>query len=180
LASAYGIIKNHAGAIDAISEVGKGSTFFIYLPATVSDLPDEETQSEEVLRGKETILIVDDEEMIADVAKGMLEKMGYKVLTARSGQEAVELLERAQKSHGSEAPVPDLVILDLIMPGMSSSEAFDMLRNISPDIRILLSSGYSLSGEGKKIMKRGCDGFIQKPFTMKALSSIVREILEEG
>jgi two-component system cell cycle sensor histidine kinase/response regulator CckA len=180
LASAYGIIKNHGGAIDAVSEPGKGSTFYIYLPATAKDLPEEEILSEKILKGDETILFVDDEEMIADVTRRMLENMGYKVFTARGGKEALELVEKACKDEHSGVPRPHLVILDLIMPEMSGSETFARLRKISADTKILLSSGYSLSAEARKLMQQGCDGFIQKPFTMKALSSKIREILDEG
>ncbi len=180
LASAYGIIKNHGGAIDAVSEPGKGSTFYIYLPATAKDLPEEAIPSEEILKGEETILFVDDEEMILDVSRRMLERMGYEVLTAQGGKEALELIERASRDGHSGVPRPHLVILDLIMPGMSGSETFARLREVSSDIKILLSSGYSLSAEARKLMKQGCDGFIQKPFNMKALSTKIREILEEG
>jgi PAS domain S-box-containing protein len=180
LASAYGIIKNHGGAIDVVSGLGKGSTFYIYLPATTKELPEEEILAEEILKGQETILFVDDEEMIVDVTRRMLENMGYKVLTARGGKEALELIEKACKDERSDVPRPHLVILDLIMPEMSGSETFARLRRISSDIKILLSSGYSLSAEARRLMKQGCDGFIQKPFTMKALSSKIREILEDG
>jgi two-component system cell cycle sensor histidine kinase/response regulator CckA len=180
LASAYGIIKNHGGAIDAVSEPGKGSTFYIYLPATAKDLPEEAIPSEEILKGEETILFVDDEETILDVSRRMLERMGYKVLTARGGKEALELIERATRDGHSGVPRPHLIVLDLIMPGMSGSETFTRLRKMSSDIKILLSSGYSLSGEARKLMEQGCDGFIQKPFNMKALSTKIREILEEG
>jgi two-component system cell cycle sensor histidine kinase/response regulator CckA len=180
LASAYGIIKNHGGAIDAVSGLGRGSTFYIYLPATAKDLAGEEIRPEEILKGEETILFVDDEEMIVDVSSRMLENMGYKVLTARSGKEALELIEKSSKDDHSDVPRPDLVILDLIMPDMSGSETFARLRKMSSGIKILLSSGYSLSAETMKFMERGCDGFIQKPFTMKALSSKIRGILENS
>jgi PAS domain S-box-containing protein len=177
LASAYGIIKNHGGAIDAASELGKGSTFYLYLPASAKDVVQEAIQSEELLKGDETILLVDDEETIVDVTGRMLETMGYRVLKARSGREAVELIEKAVKKRG-EVPRPHLVILDLVMPGMSGSETFGKLKKIASDIKILLSSGYTLNADAKKIIKEGSDGFIQKPFTMKALSSRVRGILD--
>jgi two-component system cell cycle sensor histidine kinase/response regulator CckA len=180
LASAYGIIKNHGGAIDAVSGLRRGSTFYIYLPATAKDLAGEEIRAEEILKGEETILFVDDEEMIVDVSRRMLENMGYKVLTARSGKEALELIEKSSKDGPSDVPRPDLVILDLIMPDMSGSETFARLRKMSLGIKILLSSGYSLSAEAMKFMERGSEGFIQKPFTMKALSSKIRGILENS
>jgi CheY-like chemotaxis protein len=178
LASAYGIIRNHGGVIDAMSEAGKGSTFFIYLPATVKNVTDEELLSEEILRGNETILFVDDESTIADIGKTLLEKMGYRVVIGHSGREAVDLVEKARELHDGQAAHPDLVILDLVMPGISGAETFYRLRELSPDLKILLCSGYSLNDEAKNILQRGCEGFIQKPFTLQALSSKIREVLD--
>jgi CheY-like chemotaxis protein len=97
--------------------------------------------------------------------------MGYKVFTANSGKEAIEIYEK--KKEGI-----DIVILDMIMPNMGGGETFDLLKKINPGIKVLLSSGYSLDGQAAEILKRGCSGFIQKPFQMKALSQKIRLILE--
>ena len=109
LASAYGIIKNHGGMINAYSEKGQGAVFNIYLPASAKEVVGEREPAEEILKGSETILLVDDEEIIIDVAKELLKRIGYKVLIAKSGQAAVELYE-------ANTDEIDMVILDMIMP----------------------------------------------------------------
>ncbi|UCD32608.1 MAG: CHASE domain-containing protein, partial [Desulfobacterales bacterium] len=172
LASAYGIIKNHNGMINVFSEKGEGSTFNIYLPALEKEVMDEQRLSEEVLTGKETVLLVDDENMVIDVGKSMLEKMEYKVLIARGGKEAIEIYEKTQKEIG-------LVILDMIMPEIGGGETYDKLKEINPQIKVLLSSGYSINGQATEILERGCDGFIQKPFSMIDLSQKIRGILDK-
>jgi len=171
LASAYGIIKNHGGIINVYSEKGHGATFKIYLPASAKRLMREKTRREDVLTGSEMILLVDDEEMVADIGKDMLEKLGYKIIVANHGHEATKLL----KTNHDQV---DLVILDMIMPEMSGGETFNRLRAIKPDVKILLSSGYSLNGQASEIMQRGCNGFIQKPFNVKQISRKIREILD--
>jgi PAS domain S-box-containing protein len=170
LASAYGIIENHGGAIEVSSAKGYGSAFAIYLPVSERELTLDDGRSEEVLKGKETILMVDDEEMILDVGKRMLNELGYVLLTAKSGQEAIEI-------YRGNANRIDLVILDMIMPEMDGGETFNKLREINPQVNVLLSSGYSVDGQASEILKRGCSGFIQKPFDLKKLSRKVREML---
>ena len=98
--------------------------------------------------------------------------MGYKVLIARSGKEAVEIYEKNKERI-------DIVLLDMIMPDKSGSDTYDKMKKIDPDIKVLLSSGYSINGQATEIMDRGCNGFIQKPFKMKELSQKLREILDE-
>jgi len=171
LASAYGIIKNHNGMIDVASKKGEGTTFTIYLPRTSKDFPEERAPVEKTIKGRETILLVDDEEMVADVGQKMLQKLGYRVVLAKSGRKAVEIFKRLQQRI-------DLVILDMIMPDMGGSETFDQLKAIAPDVKVLLSSGYSIDGQASQIMKRGCSGFIQKPFNLKHFSRKIREILD--
>ncbi|MFQ5484728.1 MAG: ATP-binding protein, partial [Desulfobacterales bacterium] len=193
LASAYGIIQNHGGIIHVYSEKGKGATFTIYLPATDATGIAQRAESErsgEVLRGRETVLLVDDEEMILEVGRDLLASLGYRVLSARSGREAIEIVSKAYRAWstakkgeerfapGAMPPAPDLVILDMIMPEMGGSETYDKLKEIDPDIKVLLSSGYSINGPAKKILARGCNGFIQKPFGLKDLSHRLREILD--
>jgi PAS domain S-box-containing protein len=171
LASAYGIIKNHNGIINVYSEKGHGSAFKIYLPASEKKVPREKDLSQRLLKGSETILLVDDEEMVVDIGQEILEKLGYEVFTALSGAEAVRLAKQQKEKI-------DLVILDLIMPDMSGSKTFDLLKACRPDIKVLLSSGYSIDGQATEILNRGCDDFIQKPFNLKQLSRIVRKILD--
>jgi two-component system cell cycle sensor histidine kinase/response regulator CckA len=172
LASAYGIVKNHSGTITVYSEAGEGTTFNIYLPFSGQDAKKDIPLKNEIAKGTGTILLVDDEPMIIDVGKQMLEKVGYDVITAKSGREAVQIFSKhSEHIH--------LVILDMIMPGMDGSKTFDQLRDINPSIPVLLSSGYSLNGRANKIIKKGCNGFIQKPFPIEQLSEKIKQILDE-
>ena len=172
LASAYGIIKNHGGIINVYSKKGHGSTFNIYLPAAKAAVTEEESvvREEEIRRGSETILLVDDEQSIIDVAKELLSKLGYKVLLASGGEEALDIYKTNKDRI-------DMVILDMIMPGMGGGEVYDRMKGINPNVKVLLSSGYSIDGQATEILKRGCDGFIQKPFNLKQLSQSIRKIL---
>ena len=129
--------------------------------------------SDTLVPGKETVLLVDDEDMILDVGAQILEKMGHKVLKAKSGQEATELYQKHKD-------LIDLVILDMIMPGVSGGETYDRIKAIDPESKVLLSSGYSVDGQATEILKRGCNGFIQKPFRMKDLSHKIQEVLGKG
>jgi CheY-like chemotaxis protein len=122
------------------------------------------------VRRNGTILLVDDEEMVVDVTKRMLEHLGYSVIVARSGPEALEIYHAKRKEI-------DAVILDMIMPGMSGGEIFDLLKKTNPDIKVMLASGYSPDGEASKILGRGCSSFIQKPFSMNDMARKVREVL---
>ena len=170
LASAYGIIKNHGGAIDFSSKVGEGTTFFIYLPASDTSVQKRPAVKGRLSRGSETILLVDDEPFILKVNKPMLEKLGYTVLTASGGRDAIEI-------YGAENGRIDMVILDMIMPDLGGGAVFDHLKSIQPDVKVLLSTGYSITGQAEEILSRGCLGFIQKPFDIKQLSAKIREVL---
>ena len=171
LATVYGIIQNHEGFITVYSVKGKGSTFTIYLPASGKKVTEEKILPEEILKGHETLLLVDDEEIIIDVGKEILETLGYKVFIARSGREAIE---KYRKNHDTI----HMVILDMIMPDMGGGDTYGAFKEINPNVKVLLSSGYSIDGQATEIMDRGCNGFIQKPFTIKSLSKKLREILD--
>ena len=173
LASAYGIIKNHGGFIDVESRVGKGTTFEIYFPASKGNEAMEETGPvKESSRGRETILLVDDEQENMVVMKELLEDLGYQIICAGSGQEATAIYMMKKESIA-------LVILDMIMPVMGGGQTFDSLRAIDPGVKVILSSGYGIEGEARSILDRGCNGFIQKPFLINDLSRIIREVLEK-
>jgi two-component system, cell cycle sensor histidine kinase and response regulator CckA len=173
LASAYGIVKNHGGIITAHSEKGSGAVFSIYLPATTEKVKKEENDVDKnILRGDETILFVDDENIIVEVGTQIMESLGYAVITATSGQEALNIFRRNQNEI-------DMIILDMIMPEMTGKETYGQLKALDPEIKILLSSGYSLDNQTEEILKRGRDSFIQKPFNIKGLSHKLREILEK-
>jgi two-component system cell cycle sensor histidine kinase/response regulator CckA len=173
LASAYGIIKNHGGMVTVYSEIGHGATFNIYLPVSDKDVHPEVRMETGLILGSATILLVDDEEMIIDVGRAMLERLGYRVVVSRGGREAVEAIT----DMGNEI---DMVILDLIMPGMDGGKAFDLIREIQPVMPVLLSSGYAINGHADKIIRRGCNGFIQKPYNISELSQKIVKVLDES
>jgi CheY-like chemotaxis protein len=174
LASVYGIIKNHQGMIEVESLMGQGACFHIYLPmASRKRIPQAvPEQAETFQHGNETLLLVDDEPLVIQATEGMLTRLGYTLITAESGRAALDLFEREHEQI-------DLVILDMIMPGMSGHETFDGLKAIDPDVKVLLSSGYARSGQAEEILNKGGKGFIPKPFDMSVISRRVREVLDE-
>jgi two-component system, cell cycle sensor histidine kinase and response regulator CckA len=172
LASVYGIVKGHDGYIDVESEPNKGTTFRIYFPVSEQPAAMESKPSiEDVLRGVETVLFVDDEDEIVKVSKSLLEVMGYRVLTARNGQEALQIYRQQRDAI-------DIVLLDMIMPGMNGERVHEKLKEINPDVRILLLSGYSKDREATAMLAKQCDGFIQKPFKINELSRSIRQAME--
>ena len=170
LASAYGIVKNHRGIINVYSEIDKGSAFNIFLPASTKEVKQDMLMNQKSLKGTGTILLVDDEDMIIDVCSQILASLGYMPLLARSGKEAIDVYQRNRDRIV-------MVILDMIMPGMGGGETYDRLKKIDSEIRVLLSSGYSLDGQASEIIDRGCNGFIQKPFNVIQLSRKIKEVL---
>jgi two-component system cell cycle sensor histidine kinase/response regulator CckA len=174
LASVYGIVKAHGGYIDVASRKGVGTTFSIYLPASKAIIREEQPSPKPIETGHETILLVDDEEIILDVGTALLTSLGYRVLTAQGGDEAIRILRSSLP-----ASPPDLVILDMIMPGMGGGETYDRMKELHPPLKVLLSSGYSIDGQAQEILKRGCNGFLQKPFTLGEVSKAIREVVGE-
>ncbi|MCX5821524.1 MAG: PAS domain S-box protein [Deltaproteobacteria bacterium] len=170
LAMVYGIIKGHDGMVRVYSEPGRGTTFHIYLPASEKEVVKAEAAPEKILKGTETILLVDDEKTVLSVSRELLKFLGYRVYVAGGGQEAIA-------AYMEKRGEVDLVILDMIMPGISGGETFDRLREIDPAIRVLLASGYSIEGQAQEILDRGCNGFLQKPFHLEKLAKKVREAL---
>ena len=172
LASAFGIIKNHKGIIACYSEIGLGTTFNLYLPLSSSQAIDEHLINEKILTGSEKILLVDDEKVIIEVAEEMLKKIGYHVMTAHSGKEALAIMEK-------EANGFDLAIIDMIMPGMDGETLFHKIRKRQPNLPVILASGYALNQQAASIMKNDSNGFLQKPFSLSTLSQLIRSVLEE-
>jgi PAS domain S-box-containing protein len=169
LAAVYGTLVEHRGAITVYSEEGEGTLFHLYLP--LSDAQKVKALSpQEVGRGHGRILLVDDEELIRITGQMLLEEMGYEVLLAEDGQQA---LTRYQSE---KAPI-DLVILDMIMPGMSGRETFDALRAYDPDCRIVLASGFSREQDVREMKKRGLAGKLMKPFSRHELWSVLQQVL---
>jgi CheY-like chemotaxis protein len=171
LASVYGILKNHRGLIRVKSQVGAGSTFTIALGLSKAPVPAlAGAGPEEIKRGEDTVLVIDDQEIIRTVTQDMLEMIGCKVFTAASGVEGVALFETRRGQI-------DLVILDMIMPGMGGAETFRRLRALEPGLPVILASGYSVEGEVARLLAAGCNGFLQKPFNAAQLSGKIREVL---
>jgi len=171
LASVYGIVKAHGGYVDVYSEEGQGATFEIYMPAAEREVPKQRSAEAALLKGNQTVLLVDDETLVANVGRRMLKKLGYEVIIATSGNEALAF-------YGLKHENIDMVILDIIMPDMNGGEVYDKIKEINPDAKVLLSSGYSIDSQAADILKRGCDGFIQKPFGLRELSGRIRGVLE--
>jgi CheY-like chemotaxis protein len=168
----YGIIKNHGGYIQVVSKQNVGTTFTIYLPASDKRIAPPEDPSPKRIVGRETLLLVDDEQKIRDVCKEGLKLLGYTVITAESGEEAIEIYKK-------RAAAIDVVILDMIMPGLNGRETYKHLLQINPKIRVLLASGYAFEGQEKEILKDGCNRYIQKPFKIEKLSMMIKEIMEK-
>jgi two-component system, cell cycle sensor histidine kinase and response regulator CckA len=171
LATVYGIIKGHGGIINVYSEKGKGTTFNIYLPASKQEVRAERKPLRPILRGTETLLIVDDEPTILKVTGDLLTTLGYRVLRAASGKEALEIY----RTHRDQI---DLVLLDMVMPVRGGGDVFEDLKEINPRVKAVLSSGYSLNGEAKTILSRGVKAFIQKPFMIDQVSRTIRDVLD--
>ena len=170
LASVYGIMRNHGGSVSVTSAEGLGTTFSLYLPAERQPAPAAEAVLDAPRADVATILLVDDEPMIRDVARQMLAALGYRALVASSGREACALLGRAERV--------DLVILDLVMPGMDGGETFDRIRAIDPGVPIVLSSGYGDDELAATLATRGALGFLQKPYALEELGRRLHAILD--
>ena len=171
LAMVYGVIKNHKGYITVQSEVGKGSTFDVYLPVSGKAAYKAATQKLFSVSGHENILLVDDEEEVLNFIRDILETHGYKVLPAKNPLAAIDIFKKL----GSEI---HLVISDIVMPLMDGKELIKTLRTIKPDIRIIAVSGFSDEAVNKDILK--IDDFLKKPFEINQLLSKVRHVLDTG
>jgi DNA-binding NtrC family response regulator len=144
----------------------------IYLPTSIKALQADVAMIKDLKQGTESILLIDDEKIILEVGKNMLERMGYSVFVANRGEEAIDII----KAHGDTI---DLVILDLIMPDMDGTVTFKRVRELYPRMTVLMSSGYAINDKIKTLMREGCNGFIQKPYSISALSQKVHQILNE-
>jgi CheY-like chemotaxis protein len=173
LAMAYGIVKQHGGYIIGDSEPGMGTTFKIYLPAIPTETkPETPTEKLILPPGTETVLLVDDEEMLRDLGKRILERSGYTVFAAANGKEALDLYEKERNKIS-------LVILDLIMPEMGGRQCLEELLKIDPQVRVLIATGYSAVGETKKTIESGAIGFVGKPYDMRQVLQAVRQALDQ-
>jgi len=174
LAMVYGIIKSHSGYIMCYSEPDEGTIFKIYFPVIEKEAERVGSKEEKVAieGGNETILLVDDEEAIQKLAEDILTRFGYTVLMASDGETALEIY-REKKGE------INLVILDIIMPGMGGRKCLEELLKMNPKSRIIIASGYSINGPAKEVLKAGAKGFISKPYDMRGMLQTVRKILDE-
>ncbi|MDQ7784212.1 MAG: PAS domain S-box protein [Desulfomonilaceae bacterium] len=172
LAMVYGIVKQHEGHITCYSEPEQGTTFKIYLPAGKTE--DVETTGQVralPAGGAETILLVDDEDLVRELGKRILSGAGYTVFTAANGKEAVELYREKFQEIG-------LVVLDLIMPVMEGHECLRELLKIDPQAKVVVASGHSADGPARKVIKSGAKGFIRKPYDIRQVLDVVRTVLD--
>jgi two-component system, cell cycle sensor histidine kinase and response regulator CckA len=171
LAVVLGIIEAHGGCIECASKAGKGTTFSVYLPALADEpLPEVRKPNEATEGGTETILLVDDEDLVRQLGEEILAKSGYTVLTAANGKEALDVYNQ----NGDRI---DLVILDLIMPELSGKQCLEEILKINPDARILISTGYSPDDPTRKVIEAGARGHVSKPYTLKQMLGVVRDVL---
>ncbi len=175
LAMVYGIVKSHKGFIVCYSEPGRGTAFKIYLPAVEGDvqtpsLPPKEKTA--LHGGSETILLVDDEKSLRGIGKEMLEKFGYRILLAKDGEEAIEIFIRMKGE-------VELVILDLMMPGMGGKRCLEELLKIEPRLKVIIASGYSLDGHVRETLEAGARDFVSKPYKLTQMLQAVRQVLDE-
>ena len=170
LASCYGIVKAHNGYIDVASKEGAGSTFLIYLPAVEVAPKMKHEAASIVQKGTGTVLIVDDEEMVLESSVAILNRLGYVAFDATSGEEVLE-------KYAETLDAIDVVIIDMIMPGMSGGELYSRLKELKPDIKVLLCSGYSMNQSIQTFLDQGCQGFLQKPFSVRKLSEAIENAL---
>ena len=178
LATSYSIIKNHDGCIAVESEVGVGTTFCCYLPASSEKAPvEEEKREDKPIMGKGRILVMDDEEAIRELAGEMLNGIGYEATTATDGAEAIRLYEEAKSSERSY----DAVIMDLTIPGgMGAEKAIQGLMEIDPEVRAIASSGYSNDPVMANFRQYGFRSAIAKPYKINALSEVLHNVINRA
>jgi CheY-like chemotaxis protein len=171
LATVYGIVKNHGGHTRVESVVGKGTTFSVYLPAV--DAQPRVVKHADITPpgGNEQILIVDDEPTIRVLLEDVLRELGYRVVAVSGGVQALSFYEE-------QGDGVDLVILDMAMPGMNGKETFERLKMIDPDVRVILSTGYSEDERARELFALGIKGFVGKPYRVDDLAAVVRRVLD--
>lgn len=173
MSAVLGIVRGHKGALRIYSEVGKGTTFKVLLPVSSQDYDRQQAKQAEAKHwhADGTILVVDDEETVREVATMLLEDMGFKTLSAVDGLDALQVYRK----HQSEIVA---VLLDMTMPKMDGKECFRELRRINPDVKVMLSSGYNEQDATSRFVGQGLAGFLQKPYAPEALHEKIRALFE--
>ena len=170
LSSAYGIIRDHNGAIEVKSELDNGTVFIIYLPISEGKPNSQIINEKKILNREGQILLVDDEEIIRLTGEHLLSKMGYKVLLAKDGAEGVDIYKQNYKDI-------DLVIMDMLMPKMNGKEAFYKLLEINHNCKVVIASGFTKNENIDEMLDDGLKGFISKPYTTQELDKLISKIL---
>ena len=171
MASVYGIVKNHNGWVSVYSEEGKGTVVRIYLPAIEAGIREKEMPETDMdFARMGTVLVIEDEGVVMEVTREMLEELGHRVLEARTGREAIEIVRNTDLHI-------DLALLDLKLPDMDGGEIFPIIKEARPKMKVLVCSGYALNGPVEKILNSGAHGFMQKPFSFATLSENLNKIL---
>lgn len=175
MAMVYGIVKSHGGYISVESETGKGTTFMIYFPSIEREFEKEfdDSHSPLPLGGDETLLLVDDDDTIRKVGKEILSNFGYKVVVAEDGESALEF-------YGKEFQNIDLVLLDLIMPGMGGKKCLERIAKINPEAKVLVVSGFAIDGYTKETVQTLSKGFIKKPYEANQILREVRRVIDNN
>lgn len=169
MAAVYGIVRNHDGWISVDSELGRGTTVHILLPAT-DQSPKPTRFATEAVRGAGNILVVEDEDMVMDVSCAMLERLGYNTLGAKNGKEAIDITMSNKKGI-------HLALLDMGLPDMGGDKLYYRIKKISPEMKVIVCSGYTMDDPIREIINAGASGFIQKPYSLSTLSSKIGEAL---
>ena len=172
MAAVYGIIRNHDGWITVDSRLGEGTTVCIYFPVVQHQSRKSGSPISEALAGKGTILVIEDEESVMDIARQMLQKLGYHVLESSTGMEAINVIESSDSDISA-------VLLDIGLPDMEGSNVFSIITKVHPEMKVIVCSGYSIEGPVQKILDAGAHGFLQKPFSLTTLSEKLKEVLED-
>jgi CheY-like chemotaxis protein len=173
LATAFGVVKGHQGWIAVESAPGQGTTVRVFLPAAPAEAPAPPPAPAECRGAGETVLLVDDEEMVRDLAAIVLQRWGFGVRTASGGKEAVELYRRGRHE-------VDVVLLDYSMPEMNGLQVLHALKEMNPDVRVVFSSGYALDGDAAPLLAAGGKAFVAKPYEPEELVQTLRRVLDAG
>ena len=171
MAAVYGIIRNHDGWITVDSELGKGTRIVIYLPAAEVTVKDKTKPESDVVSGTGTVLLVEDEDMVIEVTQAMLERLGYRVMAAKTGKDAIYI---AQAFDGDI----DLALLDIKLPDIDGGKVYRLIMEARPNLKVVVFSGYTIDGPVRKILDAGAQDFIQKPFSLATLSEKLKKVLE--
>jgi CheY-like chemotaxis protein len=170
MAAVYGIIRNHGGWIKVDSEIDRGTRIIIYFPSVDDVSLQDKSSGASVALGTETILLVEDDDIVVDISQKILTRLGYQTLVAKTGEEAIKIFKKTDEKF-------DLVLLDMKLPDIDGKIVFSTLKETCPDTKVIIFSGFSLDGPVQEILDAGADGFVQKPFSLSTLSTQIREVL---